>query len=110
MRFERRKFLHTATAALTAAGWPGVAGAADYPTRTISIVVPFAAGGATDVLARVVAESVGKSLGQTIIVENVTGAAGSIGVARVARAGRWLHAQYRHADVARIDGPLQTGL
>ena len=104
MRFERRKFLHTATAALTAAGWPG---AADYPTRTISIVVPFAAGGATDVLARVVAESVGKSLGQTIIVENVTGAAGSIGVARVARAGRWLHAQYRHADV---DRPLQTGL
>jgi tripartite-type tricarboxylate transporter receptor subunit TctC len=48
--------------------------------------VPFAAGGATDVLARVVAESVSKSLGQTIIVENVTGAAGSIGVARVARA------------------------
>ena len=86
MRFERRKFLHMATAALTAAGWPGVAGAADYPTRTISVVVPFAAGGATDVLARVVAESVSKSLGQTIIVENVTGAAGSIGVARVARA------------------------
>src|SRR5215467_7954399 len=74
MRFERRKFLHMATAALTAAGWPGVAGAADYPTRTISVVVPFAAGGATDVLARVVAESVSKSLGQTIIVENVTGA------------------------------------
>jgi len=86
MRLERRKFLHLTTAAVTAAGWPGFALAADYPTRTISIVVPFAAGGATDVLARVVAESVGKSLGQTIIVENVTGAAGSIGVARVARA------------------------
>jgi len=86
MRFERRIFLHMTAAALTAAGWPGVADAADYPTRTISIVVPFAAGGATDVLARVVAESVGKSVGQTIIVENVTGAAGSIGVARVARA------------------------
>ena len=86
MRLERRKFLHMTAAALTAAAWPRGAGAADYPTRTISIVVPFAAGGATDVLARVIAESVGKSLGQTIIVENVTGAAGSIGVARVARA------------------------
>src|SRR5215470_8152585 len=86
MRFERRKFLHLTTAAVTAAGWSGFALSADYPTRTISIVVPFAAGGATDVLARVIAESVGKSLGQTIIVENVTGAAGSIGVARVARA------------------------
>jgi tripartite-type tricarboxylate transporter receptor subunit TctC len=86
MTLQRRKFLHLTTATLAAAGWPSWSHAANYPTRTISIVVPFAAGGATDVLARVVAESVGKSLGQTIIVENVTGAAGSIGVARVARA------------------------
>jgi tripartite-type tricarboxylate transporter receptor subunit TctC len=59
--------------------------AQDYPTRPITIVCPFAAGGATDVLARVIADPMGKSLGQTIIVENVTGAAGSIGVARVVR-------------------------
>jgi tripartite-type tricarboxylate transporter receptor subunit TctC len=86
MKLQRRNFLHLTTAALAAAGWPGLVRAADYPTRTISIVVPFAAGGATDVLARVVAESLGKLLGQTIIVENVTGAAGSIGVGRAARA------------------------
>ena len=86
MKLQRRKFLHLTTAALAAAGWPAMSLAADYPTRTITIVVPFAAGGATDVLARVVAEAIGKSLGQTIIVENVTGAAGSIGVGRAARA------------------------
>ena len=49
-------------------------------------MVPFAAGGATDVLARVLADPMGKSLGQTIIVEDITGAAGAIGVARVVRA------------------------
>jgi tripartite-type tricarboxylate transporter receptor subunit TctC len=86
MTLQRRKFLHFTTATLAAAGWPGLSRAADYPTRPITIVAPFAAGGATDVLARVLADSMSKSLGQTIIVENVTGAAGSIGVSRVARA------------------------
>jgi tripartite-type tricarboxylate transporter receptor subunit TctC len=86
MTLQRRKFLHLTTATLAAAGWPGLSRAADYPARPITIVVPFAAGGATDVLARVLADSMGKSLGQTMIVENVTGAAGSIGVSRVARA------------------------
>src|SRR5262249_52798464 len=52
----------------------------------ITLVVPFAAGGATDILARVLGDRMARSLGQTIIVEDVTGAAGSIGVARVARA------------------------
>jgi tripartite-type tricarboxylate transporter receptor subunit TctC len=86
MTLQRRKFLHLTTTTLAAAGWPGLSRAADYPTRPITIVAPFAAGGATDVLARVLADSMSKSLGQTIIVENVTGAAGSIGVSRVARA------------------------
>jgi tripartite-type tricarboxylate transporter receptor subunit TctC len=86
MRLARRKFLRLASGAFAAGSYPGLAFALDYPTRPITLVVPFAAGGATDVLARVLADSMGKSLGQTIIVENVTGAAGTIGVARAARA------------------------
>ena len=66
----------------------GVSGAAaqTYPTRSINLVVPFAAGGPTDTIARILAEGMRQALGQTVIVENITGAAGSIGVGRVARA------------------------
>jgi tripartite-type tricarboxylate transporter receptor subunit TctC len=68
-----------------------LAGAADaaaqpYPTRPITMVVPFAAGGPVDTLARILSERMRQSLGQTIIIENITGAAGTIGVGRVARA------------------------
>ena len=59
--------------------------AQNYPSRPITIVVPFAAGGPTDVIARVVGERMRASLGQNVIIENVTGAAGSIAVGRVAR-------------------------
>jgi tripartite-type tricarboxylate transporter receptor subunit TctC len=85
MSLARRKFLHLAGGAAATANFSHAAFALDYPTRPITIVCPFAAGGATDVLARVLADPMGKSLGQSIIVENVTGAAGSIGVARVVR-------------------------
>ena len=57
-----------------------------YPSRPITIVAPFAAGGPTDVLARIVAERMRSALGQPVIVENVTGAAGTIGIARVVKA------------------------
>ena len=57
-----------------------------YPTRPITIVVPFTAGGPTDALVRTLSERMQHSLGQPLIVENVTGAAGTIGVGRVARA------------------------
>jgi tripartite-type tricarboxylate transporter receptor subunit TctC len=86
MTLARRKFLHLTAGAAAAATYPNFAFALDYPTRPITIVVPFSAGGATDVLARVLADPMGKSLGQTIIVEDITGAAGAIGVARVVRA------------------------
>jgi tripartite-type tricarboxylate transporter receptor subunit TctC len=62
------------------------AGAQTYPSRTITIVVPFAAGGPTDVLARLVGERMSRTLGASIVVENVLGGGGSIGSARVARA------------------------
>ena len=58
----------------------------DYPTRPITMVVPFAAGGPTDVLARVVADRIGQLLSQQVVVENVGGAGGMTGVQRVAQA------------------------
>jgi len=62
------------------------AAAQDYPTRPVTLVVPFAAGGPTDAIARIVGERMRTSLGQPVLVENVSGAGGSIGVGRVARA------------------------
>lgn len=58
----------------------------DYPSRPITMIVGFAAGGPTDTIARIIAEHMRASLGQPIIIENVTGAGGTIGVGRVARA------------------------
>src|SRR5262245_59103035 len=57
-----------------------------YPARPITVVVPYPAGGPTDTLARILADHMKTSLGQSIIIENVTGGGGSIGVGRVARA------------------------
>lgn len=64
----------------------GAAAAQDFPSRPISIIVPFAAGGPTDTLARILAERMRAPLGQAVVIENVTGASGSIAVGRVARA------------------------
>jgi tripartite-type tricarboxylate transporter receptor subunit TctC len=77
--------LHVLTllAALAAAA---DASAQSYPSRPLTMVVPYSAGGPTDTIARIMAEGMRASLGQTIIVENTTGAAGTIGVGRVARA------------------------
>jgi tripartite-type tricarboxylate transporter receptor subunit TctC len=71
-------------AAATVAVWTPPASAEDYPSRTITMVVPYAAGGPSDVVARIMADGMGKALGQTIIIENVGGAGGTIGTARVA--------------------------
>lgn len=64
----------------------GQAAAQTYPTRPIMMVVPYPAGGPSDVVARIVAEGMGRALGQTILIENVGGAGGTIGTARVAEA------------------------
>jgi tripartite-type tricarboxylate transporter receptor subunit TctC len=63
----------------------GIAAAQDYPSRVITVVVPFAAGGPTDTIARVIVERMRVSLGQPLIVENVVGAAGTVGITRVVR-------------------------
>jgi len=78
--------IHRIVAALAALAFAAAATAQDYPSRTISIVVPFAAGGPTDTVARLVSQSMSKSLGQTVIVENVAGAGGTIGPKRVSAA------------------------
>ena len=73
--------------ALAAVAAPNVASAqSTFPTRPITLVVPAAAGGPTDTVARLIAESMSRTLGQTVIVENVGGAGGTIGMARVAKA------------------------
>ena len=71
---------------LGAIGAPGLAVAQDYPTRPITLVVPYSAGGGNDVMARIVAEKMSKSLGQQIVIENKGGAGGSIATRQVAKA------------------------
>jgi tripartite-type tricarboxylate transporter receptor subunit TctC len=66
--------------------WGGGSRAENFPSRPITIVVPFAAGGPTDAMARILAERMQNRLGQSILIENVTGAGGSLGVGRVVHA------------------------
>ena len=86
MKFPRRQFLHLAAGAAALPAVSRIAGAQPYPTRPITIIVPFPAGAATDTIGRILAEHMRASLGQPVVIENVTGAGGSIGVGRVARA------------------------
>ena len=86
MRDERRAFVQLAAGAAAVLALSQIAAAQTYPSRPMTIVVPLAAGGAVDVLARNLAEHMTATLGQPVVIENVTGAGGSVGVARVARA------------------------
>ncbi len=87
MKTDRRNVLVTTTALLAAgAVWAVPAAADDFPTRPIEVVVPFPAGGTTDVVARVFAERMEQELGQPVVVENRAGGGGSVGADHVARA------------------------
>lgn len=81
---KKMKKLIVAVAAALAFIMP--VGAEEYPSRPITMIVPFAAGGPTDVLARILAEGMRPWLGQNVLIENATGAAGSIGVGKAVRA------------------------
>jgi tripartite-type tricarboxylate transporter receptor subunit TctC len=82
-----RRLLLALLAAVPPALAAGPAVAADpYPSRTVTLIVPYAAGGATDTVGRILAESMSQTLGQQVIVENVGGASGTIGAGRVAKA------------------------
>ena len=80
-----RKLLTVMAAALLGLGCTGIAAAEGYPTHPVTMIVPFPAGGATDTLARYLGEQMRPILGQPIIIENIGGAAGSIGVGRAVR-------------------------
>jgi tripartite-type tricarboxylate transporter receptor subunit TctC len=82
----RRRFLHLAAGAVAVPTSRTAWAQAAYPLRPINMIVPFAAGGSTDATGRILAEQMRASLGQPIVVENVSGAGGSIGTGRVARA------------------------
>ena len=86
MRLPRRRFLHLAAGAAALPIASRQASAQSYPVRPVTMVVPYSAGGPTDTIARIMAERMRTSLGQTVLVENTTGAGGTIGVGRVARA------------------------
>jgi len=73
-------------ALMAIAAYSGIARAENFPSHPITVVVPFSAGGPTDSMARILGERMQRSLGQSITIENVTGAAGSLGVGRVVRA------------------------
>ncbi|MCI9867492.1 tripartite tricarboxylate transporter substrate binding protein [Rhizobium skierniewicense] len=83
---KRRAAFKLAASAISLLAMSGAAHAQNFPERSITLVVPFAAGGSTDVVARVIAQKMGDDLGQQIVVENVAGAGGNLGADRVARA------------------------
>ena len=83
---HRRQFLHLAAGAAALPAVSGIARAQTYPTRPITLIVPFPPGGGADAIARIVVERMRASLGQPIVIEIVAGANGSIGTGRVARA------------------------
>jgi tripartite-type tricarboxylate transporter receptor subunit TctC len=80
------KVIHAALASIAILAGAAPALAQNFPARPITMIVPFAAGGPTDTIARIVADRMGRSLGQAVVIENVTGAGGTIAAARVARA------------------------
>ena len=86
MNVSRRRFLHLAAAAAALPAVPRIAAAQSFPTRPVTMVVPFPAGGPADAIARIMGERMRTALGQPVIVENVSGVGGSVGVGRVARA------------------------
>ncbi|MEA2971085.1 MAG: hypothetical protein QOE78_4346, partial [Alphaproteobacteria bacterium] len=86
MTLPRRRFLHVAAGVVALPALLRSAAAQTYPSRQITLVVPFPPGGSTDVAARIIAERMKPLLGQPLIIENVGGAGGSIAVGRVARA------------------------
>src|SRR6516164_4624623 len=86
MKLPRRNFLHLAAGVAALPALARIALAETYPSRQITLIVPFAPGGSTDVTARVLAERMRPLLGQPLIIENIGGAGGSIAVGRLARA------------------------
>jgi putative tricarboxylic transport membrane protein len=86
VKLPRRTFLHVAVGIAVFAAISRVASAQTYPTRPLTLIVPFAAGGTTDVVGRIVGEYLSRTLGQQFVIENVAGAGGTTGTIRTMRA------------------------
>ena len=86
MKFPRRKFLHLAAGAAALPGLSRAASALDYPTRPVRLVVGFFAGGLSDILARLIAQSLSERLGQQVVVDDRPGAGSNLATEIVARA------------------------
>ena len=86
MRLFRRQFLHLAAGVAALPTMSRVASAQAYPTRPVTLIVPFAPGGTTDVVGRIVGEYLSRTLGQQFVIENVAGAGGTTGSTRTMRA------------------------
>jgi tripartite-type tricarboxylate transporter receptor subunit TctC len=86
MKLPRRQFLHLAAGAAALPAVSRIVRAQTYPVRPITVIVPFAAGGSTDVIARIVGEHISRTLGQQLIIENIAGAGGTTGSIRAMRA------------------------
>jgi tripartite-type tricarboxylate transporter receptor subunit TctC len=86
MKLPRRQFLQLAAGAAALPALSKIASAQPYPSHPIVVIVPSGAGGPQDVLARIITERMQRLLGQTLVIENVPGATGTIGIGRVARA------------------------
>jgi tripartite-type tricarboxylate transporter receptor subunit TctC len=86
MNLPRRQFFHVAAGAAALPVVSQIARAQTYPSRPVTMIVPYPAGGPTDTIARLLGERMRASLGQPVVIENVAGAGGNIGVGRVARA------------------------
>src|SRR6478609_1132884 len=86
MKLPRRRFLHLAAGAAALPVVPRIAMAQAFPTRPVRIVVPFAAGGATDIIARLIGQWLSERLGQQFVIENRPGAGSNIGTEMVVNA------------------------
>ena len=86
MNFNRRRVLQLAASAAALPAWPCIAQAQTYPSRPVHVIVGFAAGSASDILSRLIAQSLSARLGQPFVVENRGGAGGTLGAEMAARA------------------------
>src|SRR5260221_11868042 len=109
MKLPRRTFLHLAAGAAALPAVSRFTWAQAYPSRPITMIVPYPAGGLFDALARILAEPMRAALAQTVVIENVGGAGGSIAVGRVGRAALDGYTVARGcADQFVVNAPINT--
>ncbi|MFZ9502221.1 MAG: Bug family tripartite tricarboxylate transporter substrate binding protein [Beijerinckiaceae bacterium] len=100
-----KSFSFAGSIALAASLWTGAAFAQDYPAKPVTVIVPFAAGGPTDVAARIYGEYFARTLGQQFVVENAAGAGGTTGALRAARATPDGYTIFVHNVAPHVSGP-----